>query len=88
MTELRSGRINALAFAILDADGDSERLAEQMRFFSDLTNSDVDQAMALAHWVKSKGGPQLVQQIVRPLGMFVGGADCPSCATAEMPVHA
>jgi hypothetical protein len=71
MTEPRSGRVNALAFAILDANGDTDRLAEQMRFFSDLTDTDVDRAMMLAHWVKSTGGPQLVQQIIKPLGVPV-----------------
>jgi ferritin len=71
MSNSRAGRVNALAFAILDANGDNDRLAEQMRFFRDLTDSDVDQAMMLAHWVKTTGGPQLVQQIVRPLGVQV-----------------
>lgn len=71
MTEPRAGRVNALAFAILDANGDTERLAEQMRFFRDLTDADVDRAMMLAHWVKSTGGPQLVQQIIKPLGVPV-----------------
>lgn len=67
MSDCRSGRVNALAFAILDANGDAARLAEQMRFFTDLTDADVDQAQALAHWVKTKGAPQLVAHIVRPL---------------------
>jgi hypothetical protein len=71
MTDNRSGRVNALAFAILDADGDNDRLAEQMRFFRDLTATDVDQAMILAHWVKTTGGPQFVRQIVKPLGVEV-----------------
>jgi hypothetical protein len=65
----RSGRINALAFAILDADGDNERLSEQMRFFRDLTDSDVDRALALAHWVKSEGAPQFLQQSLARLGV-------------------
>jgi ferritin len=65
----RAGRVNALAFAILDANGDNDRLAEQMHFFRDLTDSDVDQAMMLAHWVKTTGGPQLVRSIVKPLGL-------------------
>lgn len=73
MTEPRPGRVNALAFAILDANGDTERLAEQMRFFSDLTDNDVDRAMMLAHWVRTTGGPQLVERIVKPLGL---PADC------------
>lgn len=64
----RAGRVNALALAILDANGDTERLAEQMRFFSDLTDTDVDRATALAHWVKSTGGPEFVQRIVKPFG--------------------
>jgi hypothetical protein len=67
MFQDRSGRINALAFAIIDANGDPARLAEQMRFFRDLTDEDVDRAQALAHWVRTEGGPQLVQRIVRPL---------------------
>jgi hypothetical protein len=71
MADNRSGRVNALAFAILDANGDNDRLTEQMRFFRDLTPSDIDQAMALAHWVKTTGGPQLVRQIVKPLGVEV-----------------
>lgn len=71
MSDSRAGRVNALAFAILDANGDGDRLAEQMRFFSDLTDTDVDQAMMLAHWVKTTGGPQLVSRIVKPLGVEI-----------------
>ena len=71
MDHCRSGRVNALAFAILDANGNNERLAEEMRFFSDLTDTDVDRAQALAHWVKTTGGPQFVRQVVRPLGVLV-----------------
>jgi hypothetical protein len=63
VTDNRAGRVNALAFAILDANGDSGRLSEQMRFFRDLTETDVDKAMILAHWVTSTGGPQLVQRL-------------------------
>lgn len=69
MSEARAGRVNALAFAILDANGDSERLAEQMRFFSDLTDADVDQAMALAHWVKTAGAPAFMRQLAKPFGL-------------------
>jgi hypothetical protein len=74
MSDCRSGRINALAFAILDANGDIERLAEQMRFFRDLTDADVDRALVLAHWVKTTGGPELVRRIVGPLGLEVADA--------------
>jgi hypothetical protein len=49
MTDARSGRVNALAMAILDTNGD----------------------LALSHWVKTTGGPQLVRQIVKPLGVEV-----------------
>jgi hypothetical protein len=73
VTDSRSGRVNALAFAILDANGNTERLADQMRFFRDLTDTDVDQAMVLAHWVRTTGGPQLIRQIVRPLRLAVAG---------------
>ena len=82
MTEPRTGRVNALAFAILDANGDTARLAEQMRFFSDLTDADVDKALALAHWVKSTGGPELVQQVIRPLHLGTSPADCGTNAEA------
>jgi hypothetical protein len=82
MSDCRAGRVNALAFAILDANGDNERLAEQMRFFRDLTDTDVDQAMVLAHWVKTTGGPQLVRQIVKPLGVEVANASGLNVATA------
>lgn len=71
----RAGRVNALAFAILDANGDNDRLADQMRFFRDLTDSDVDQAMALAHWVRTTGGPQFVRHITKPLGLAGEVAD-------------
>ena len=71
MSQDRSGRINALAFAILDAGGDTDRLAEQMRFFRDLTDTDVDRAMMLAHWVKTEGGPLLMRQLAKPLGVEV-----------------
>jgi hypothetical protein len=67
MIDVRAGRVNALACAILDANGDNERLAEQMRFFSDLTDADVDRAAMLAYWVKTTGGPQFVRQLVKPL---------------------
>lgn len=67
MDDPRSGRVNALVCAILDANGDTERLAEQMRFFSDLTAEDVDRAMSLAHWVKTAGAPQWVAERLRPL---------------------
>jgi hypothetical protein len=78
MMQSRSGRINALAFAILDADGDTALLAEKMRFFSDITDADVDHAMMLAHWVKTTGGPQFIQQMVKPFGMTV---DAPGAET-------
>ena len=74
MDHCRSGRVNALAFAILDANGNNDRLAEQMRFFSDLTETDIDQATALAYWVKTTGGPQFVRQIIKPLG--IEATDC------------
>ncbi len=66
MSDCRAGRVNALALAILDANGDTHRLAEQMRFFSDLTETYIDRAMLLAHWVKSTGGPQLMEHVMRP----------------------
>jgi hypothetical protein len=69
MTDNRAGRVNALAVAILDAKGDTDRLAEEMQFFRDLTDADVDRALLLAHWVQTTGGPQFVQQIVKPLGL-------------------
>lgn len=71
MTDSRSGRVNALAFAILDANGDSDRLAEQMRFFSDLTADDIDQAMALAHIVRTSALPQFVTASAKRLGLKV-----------------
>jgi hypothetical protein len=71
MSGCRSGRVNALAFAILDANGDSDRLSEQMRFFSDLTANDVDQAMALAHLVKTSALPQFVTASAKRLGLKV-----------------
>jgi hypothetical protein len=50
-----------------------------MRFFSDLTDADVDRALALAHWVKSTGGPQLMQQAFRPLRCAIDAeAACPA----------
>jgi hypothetical protein len=67
----RSGRINALAFAILDANGDGARLAEQMRFFSDLTAEDVDQAMALAHVVRTSALPSFISASAKRLGLNV-----------------
>jgi hypothetical protein len=79
MTDARSGRVNALAIAILDADGDLDRLAEQMRFFRDLTDADVDRALTLAHWVKTTGGPQFVQQLAKPFGLV------PACAETACP---
>jgi ferritin len=82
MSDCRAGRVNALAFAILDANGDNERLAEQMRFFRDLTDNDVDQAMVLAHWVKTTGGPQLVRQIVKPLGVEVASLNAATAVPA------
>lgn len=69
MDDPRAGRVNALAFAILEANGDNNRLAEQMRFFRDLTETDIDRAMILARWVRTTGGPQLVRQIAKPLGI-------------------
>jgi hypothetical protein len=66
MSDARSGRVNALVCAILDANGDAERLAEQMRFFRDLTDTDIDRAMALAHWARTDGGAQLMAQLFRP----------------------
>jgi hypothetical protein len=70
MSDFRSGRVNALVCAILDSNGDSAKLAEQMRFFSDLTEDDVDRALALSHWVRTTGGPQLVKRTLRPLGLL------------------
>lgn len=70
MADNRSGRVNALVCAILDANGDSQRLAEQMRFFSDLTDEDVDRALSLAHWVRTAGAQQIVAHALKPLGMF------------------
>ena len=67
MTDCRSGRVNALVCAILDANGDNDRLAEQMRFFSDLTDEDVDQAQALVHWVRTTGAPAFVHHMLKPL---------------------
>lgn len=65
----RSGRVNALVCAILDANGDEDRLAEQMRFFRDLTDVDVDQAMGLAHWVRTQGAAQLMRHLTSPLDL-------------------
>jgi hypothetical protein len=67
MSGNRSGRVNALACAILDANGDTGRLAEQMRFFSDLTGEDVDQATALAHWVQTEGATLFVRHLLGPM---------------------
>jgi hypothetical protein len=71
MSDSRAGRVNALAFAILDANGDTVRLAEQMRFFRDLTSDDIDQAMALAHVVKTSALPQFLTASARRLGFKV-----------------
>lgn len=71
MSDSRSGRVNALAFAILDANGDTGVLAEQMRFFNDLTDADVDQAMALAHVVRTRALPLFFSASAKRLGLSV-----------------
>jgi hypothetical protein len=71
MSDFRSGRVNALVCAILDAHGDSVKLAEQMRFFTDLTQDDIDRALALSHWARTPGAASNISQTHKPLGLAV-----------------
>lgn len=63
MSEFRIGRVNALASAIFEAGGDEAKLAERLRFFSDLTEEDVRNAVELAQWFQTEAGQKSLAEV-------------------------
>jgi hypothetical protein len=42
-----------------------------MRFFTDLTQDDIDRALALSHWARTAGAASIISQSLKPLGLAV-----------------